>query len=59
MWKLINRKIGKTQEDDYKLELKIGNIIISNPMEITEKRNMYFTNIVAELVKQNIKQREL
>jgi len=54
VWQLINRIIGKTQEDDYKLELKIGNNTISNPMEITEKLNMYFTNIVAELVKQNI-----
>jgi hypothetical protein len=45
MWQLINRKIGKTQEDDYKLELKIGNNIISNPMEINEKLNMYFMNI--------------
>ena len=50
MWQLINRNIGKTQED-YKLELKIGNNIISNPTEITEKLNMYFMNIVAELVK--------
>ena len=44
MWQLINKKIGKTQEDDYKLELKIGNNIISNPTEITEKLNMYFMN---------------
>jgi hypothetical protein len=34
--------------------LKIGNNIISNPTEITEKLNMYFTNTVAELVHQNI-----
>ena len=54
MWRLINRETGKTEEDDYKFELKIGNNIISNPTEITEKLNMYFTNIVAELVKQNI-----
>ena len=51
---LINRKIGKTQEDDYKLELKIGNNIISNPTEITKTLNMYFANTVAQLVKQNI-----
>jgi hypothetical protein len=36
------------------LELKIGNNIISNPTEITEKLNMYFTNTVAELEHQNI-----
>ena len=36
------------------MELKIGNNIISNPTEITEKLNMYFTNTVAELVQQNI-----
>jgi len=54
MWQLINREIGKIQEDDYKFELKIGNNIISNPNEITEKLKMYFANIVAELVKQNI-----
>jgi len=53
MWQLISREIGKTQ-DDYKVELKVGNDIISNPMVITEKLNMYFMNIMAELVKQNI-----
>jgi len=53
MWQLIKRENGKTQEDDYKFELKIGNII-SKPTEITEKLNMYFTNTVAELVQQNI-----
>jgi len=54
IWQLINRKIGKTDKDDYKFELKIGNTIISIPMEITENLNMYFATIVAELVKQNI-----
>jgi len=55
MWQLIlvNREIGKIQ-DDYKFELRIGNNIISNPTEITEKLNMYFKNTVAELVQQNI-----
>jgi hypothetical protein len=37
------------------LELKIGNNIISNAIEITEKLNIYFMNTVAELVQQNIK----
>jgi hypothetical protein len=50
---VINREIGKTQDDDYKFELKIGNII-SNPTEITEKPNMYFASTVAELIQQNI-----
>jgi len=55
MWQLINSETGKTQEDDYKLELKIANNIISNLTEITEKINMYFKNTVAaELVQQNI-----
>jgi hypothetical protein len=53
-WQLINREIGKTQGDDYKLELKVGNNIISDPSEITKKLNMYFMNTVAELVQQNI-----
>jgi hypothetical protein len=52
MWQLINREICKTQEDDYKFEMKIENNITSNPTEITEKLNMYFTNTVAELVQQ-------
>jgi hypothetical protein len=42
MWQLINREIGKTPENDQKLELRIGNKIISNPTEITDKLNMYF-----------------
>ena len=50
MWQLTNKGPGKIQDDDYKFELKIGNNIISNPIEITEKLNMYFTNTVAELV---------
>jgi hypothetical protein len=54
MWQLINREIGKTQDDDYKFELKTGNNMILNPFEITEKQNMYFTNTVAELVQQSI-----
>ena len=41
MWQLINREFGKTQEDGYKLGLKIGNNIISNLTEITEKLSMY------------------
>jgi hypothetical protein len=39
------------------LELKIGNNITSNPIEINEKLNMYFTNTVAELKHQNINKR--
>jgi hypothetical protein len=35
------------------LELKIGNNIISNTIEITENLNIYFMNTVAELVQQN------
>jgi hypothetical protein len=54
MWQLINGENYKTQEDGYKMELTIGNNIISNPTEITEKLNMYFTNTVTELVQQNI-----
>jgi len=49
MWQLINREIGTTEEDENKLELKIGNNIVSNPIEIAEKLNMYFTSTVAEL----------
>jgi hypothetical protein len=37
MWQLINSEIGKAPENDQKLELRIGNNIISNPTEVTEK----------------------
>jgi hypothetical protein len=57
MWQLINREIGKASENDHKLELRIGKKIISNPTEITEKLNMYFTSTVEELVKQNSNRR--
>jgi len=53
MWQLTNREIGKVPENDHKLELRIGNKIISNPTEITEKLNTYFISAVEELVKQN------
>jgi len=54
MWQLTNREISTTQEDENNLELMTGNNIVSNPIEIAEKLNMYFTNTVAELVQQNI-----
>ena len=56
MWQLINRKIEKIQDDDHKLELRLGNDIIKNPIEITEKLNMYFTNTVTELVQKILTQ---
>jgi len=34
MWRLINREIGKATEKEEKLELRIGNKLISNPTEI-------------------------
>ena len=36
MWQLINKKIGKTLDEDNKLELRIGKNLITNPSEITE-----------------------
>jgi hypothetical protein len=57
MWQLMNREIDKAPENDRKLELKIGNKIISNPTEITEKLNVYFISTLEELVKQNSNRR--
>ena len=57
MWQLINRKIGKIQDYGHKLELRLGNDIIKNPIEIAEKLHMYFTNTVTELVQKNINTR--
>jgi len=34
------------------LELRIGNKLISNPIEITDKLNTYFISIMEELVEQ-------
>jgi len=42
MWQLINREIGKAPENEEKLELRIGNKLISNPTEITDKLNTHF-----------------
>ena len=53
MWRLINREIGKAPENEQKLELKVGNEIISNPTEIKGKLNSHFINTVKELLKQN------
>ena len=52
MWWLINREIGKVLENEEKLELRIGNKLISNPIEITDKLNTYFISIMEELVEQ-------
>jgi hypothetical protein len=56
MWQLINRKTGRIQDDDHELELRLGNDIIKNPIEITEKLSMYFTNTVTELVQKILTQ---
>jgi len=52
MWRLINREIGKAPENEEKLELRIGNKLISNPTEITDKLNTHFMSTVEERVKQ-------
>jgi hypothetical protein len=52
MWKLINGKIGKVQLNYLRLELRIEKIIITNPTEIDEKLNSYFTSNVKDLTKQ-------
>ena len=46
MWQLINKRIGKTLDEDNKLELRIGKNLITNPSEIL---NGHFTNITNEL----------
>ena len=53
MWRLIKREIGKAPENEEKLELRIGNKSISNPIENTDKLNTHFVSTVGELVKQN------
>jgi hypothetical protein len=57
MWQLINREIGKAPENYRKLEMRIGNKIISNPTEFTEKLNMYFISTMEALLKQNSNRR--
>jgi hypothetical protein len=52
MWRLIKREIGKAPDNEQKLELKVGNKIISNPTEITDKLNSHFINTIKELIKQ-------
>jgi hypothetical protein len=50
-WQLINKQIGKTKIGDDKLELKLGNNLITNPSEITETLNGHFTNTTTKLIK--------
>jgi len=52
MWQLINTEIGKAAENEEKLEFRIGNKLISNPSEITDKLSTHFISTVEELVKQ-------
>jgi len=52
MWRLINREIGIAPENEEKLELRIGNKLISNPTDITDKLNTHFVSSAEELVKQ-------
>ncbi|MDR2880067.1 MAG: reverse transcriptase family protein, partial [Fusobacteriales bacterium] len=51
MWQLINRQIGKTQEFDQKLEIRSGNNLITNPREISNLLNEYFTNTMSDQIK--------
>jgi hypothetical protein len=53
MWQLINKEIGKIQEKDYRLELRIGSKITMCPNEITEELNKHFISAVEELLKKN------
>ena len=53
MWQVINREMGKTQENDCKMEIRMGEKITSNPMVITESLNKHLINSVEELVKLN------
>jgi hypothetical protein len=46
MWQLINTEIGRATENEKKLELKVGNRIISNPIEITDRLNSHFISTV-------------
>jgi hypothetical protein len=48
----INRDIFEATENEQKCELKVGNRIISNPTEITDKLNSHFISTVKELIKQ-------
>jgi len=41
------------EENEQKMELKVGNSIISNPTEITDKLNSHFISTVKDLIKQN------
>jgi hypothetical protein len=43
----------KAPENQHKLELRIGNKIISNPVEITDTLNTHFISTVEELAQQN------
>jgi hypothetical protein len=57
MWQLINSVTGKGQKENVKLELRIGDQIISNPNDITEGLNINFISTVEKLVKHNIHSR--
>jgi hypothetical protein len=53
MWQLINKQIGKTQEEVKNFELRVGNNLVINPNEVTEILNGHFTNIMTELAKKS------
>jgi hypothetical protein len=57
MWQLINNQIGKSQDEEYKFELRVDNNIMFKPMVITEIFNKHFTNTVTELVQNNTNKR--
>jgi len=42
MARLINKEIGNASENEENLELRIGNKLILNPTEITDKLKKHF-----------------
>jgi hypothetical protein len=49
--KIINKESGIRRDENDEIQLQIGKEIISNPTEITEKMNEFFTNTAVKLVK--------
>jgi hypothetical protein len=42
MWQLINKEVGNSLHDEYKIDLRNGKETISNPQNVSDRLNSFF-----------------
>jgi hypothetical protein len=53
MWQLINKHVGNSLHDEYKIDLRNGKGVLSNPQNVSDRLNSFFVEIDDDLLHQN------